>query len=150
MTTAHNRLDRGSLTPILIAGLAVLLAVSGRAQSAPDVAAVVAPLHAYLDIYEPLLSALVADEVFEQRMTYVTEYGIRHVSERRRLVSDIGVLRLPGGLAATTGSSRPPAAWCHRGGRRDACFARKAGTIDLHGRSRASASLHVPCRRYAR
>lgn len=84
---------------MLLAGLAALLASPGRATSAPDVSAVAERLHAYLEAYEPRLSELVADEIFEQRTTYVTQYGVRQVSTRRRLVSDIGFLRLPGGLA---------------------------------------------------
>jgi hypothetical protein len=69
------------------------------AQAVPDADEVVVRLHAYLDAYEPRLRELVADEAFEQRITYVTDYGIHHVLERRRLVSDMGFLRLPGGLA---------------------------------------------------
>lgn len=92
MTTAHNRLDRGSLITIVIAGVAALLAVSARAQPATDVPAVVSRLHAYLDAYEPLLSALVADEVFEQRHQFRPKFA-----RLRRLESEMGFLRLPGG-----------------------------------------------------
>jgi hypothetical protein len=86
---------------MLLAGLA-LLAVpvhvpSLRAQPAPDVAPVVARLHAYLDAYEPQLSALVADEEFHQH-THVGVQATRRTLDRRRLVSDVGFLRLPGGL----------------------------------------------------
>lgn len=55
-----------------------------------DTEAVVATLHAYLDAYEPKLSELVADEVFEQVS------GTSLEMQRRRLVSDFGFLRLPG------------------------------------------------------
>ncbi len=84
---------------VALIGLGALLASPAAVTSAPEVQAVVERVHAYLDAYEPRLAELVADEIFEQRTTYVTEYGIRHVSQRRRLVSDVGFLRLPGGLA---------------------------------------------------
>lgn len=123
--TRHHRFNLGWRRPILLAGLAALLASPDRATSAPDVAVVAERLYAYLEAYEPRLSELVADEVFEQRTTYVTEYGIRHVAERRRLVSDFGFLRLPGGLAwagqrsVRSVDDRPVAAV----GRLDAMFA---------------------------
>lgn len=67
-------------------------AVAGRAQPEPGVAMIVARLHAYVDAYEPKLSALVADEVFEQRHQFRPKFA-----KLRRLESDIGFLRLPGG-----------------------------------------------------
>ncbi len=92
MTTRHTRLNCDSPTPILIAGFAALLAVSSHAQSAADVSVVVSRLHAYIDHYELLLSALVADEVFEQRHQFRPKFA-----RLRRLESAIGFLRLPGG-----------------------------------------------------
>lgn len=69
-----------------------------RAQS-PPVPPIVERMHSYLDLYETQLSALVADEEFVQRMPDVSAvYGEATLS-RRRLVSDFGFLRLPGGLA---------------------------------------------------
>lgn len=61
-------------------------------------AAIVERMHAYIEAYEPKLSALVADEDFRQRTTSVTSYGVQQVTARRRLRSDVGFLRLPGGL----------------------------------------------------
>ena len=49
-------------------------------------------MYAYIDAYEPLLSALVADEVFDQRHQFR-----RAFARIRRLESDLGFLRLPGG-----------------------------------------------------
>ncbi len=53
---------------------------------------VIERMHAYLDAYEPLLSALVADEVFDQRHQFRPGFA-----KLRRLESEIGFLRLPGG-----------------------------------------------------
>jgi hypothetical protein len=66
------------------------LRVDLRAQTSPE--AIVARLHAYIDAYEPKLSQLVADESFDQRLRYTRTY-----TRQRRLASDIGFLRLPGG-----------------------------------------------------
>ncbi len=77
---------------MLIVGCAVLPAVPGRAQPGPDLAVIVARLQAYLDAYEPKLSALVADEIFMQRHQFRAKFA-----RVRRLESDIGFLRLPGG-----------------------------------------------------
>lgn len=60
----------------------------------PDAAVLVERLHAYLEIYEPQLSALVADEAFDQ----VLRSG-RGPRTSRHLLSDFGFLRLPGGDA---------------------------------------------------
>ncbi len=49
-------------------------------------------MYAYIDAYEPLLSALVASEVFEQRHQFRPKFA-----RLRRLESDLGFLRLPGG-----------------------------------------------------
>ena len=81
---------------VTVAAMAVcLVAVSPsvRAQSQP-LPPIVAKIHVYLDTSESKLSALVADELFEQRIR-----RNRLFTRSRRLVSDIGFLRLPGGLA---------------------------------------------------
>lgn len=62
-----------------------------RAQEAP---AILEQLRAQLEIYETQLSAVVADEVFEQ-----VRLGASREIERRRLTSDFGFVRLPGGEA---------------------------------------------------
>jgi hypothetical protein len=62
---------------------------SADAQSA---AALVERMHAYIEAYEPKLSALVADEVFDQRHQFRPKFA-----RLRRLESEIGFLRLPGG-----------------------------------------------------
>ncbi len=85
------------LVPFVAAVIASGAVVSSQVR--PDARALVERLHAYLERYEPRLSELVADEDFRQRTTYVTHDGIRQVSARRRLRSDVGFLRLPGGLA---------------------------------------------------
>lgn len=59
--------------------------------------AIVERLHAYLDAYEPKLSALIADEDFRQRTTVLRGRSIITL-EHRRLRSDVGFLRLPGRL----------------------------------------------------
>lgn len=66
--------------------------------------AVVDRLHAYLDAYEPRLSEYVAEEHFHQRLRPLEGVNGEMVSGTRvitgrYLVSDIGFLRLPGGLA---------------------------------------------------
>jgi hypothetical protein len=58
-------------------------------------------LRSYLVDYETRLSSVVADERFDQRVTYTRTYDMgRPVtgSEQRRLDSEVGFLRLPGGL----------------------------------------------------
>lgn len=85
------------LMPLFAAVLSCGAVVSSHTQ--PDVLALVERLHAYLERYEPRLSELVADEDFRQRTTSVNSYGVQQVTARRRLRSDVGFLRLPGGLA---------------------------------------------------
>lgn len=92
---AHRR--RATAAALMFA-VALELGQAPRAQS-PDAADVVARVHAYLDQHEPKLSELLADEVFEQRTMFTTEYGNVHISGRRRLDSDVAFLRLPGELA---------------------------------------------------
>lgn len=85
------------LVPLFAAVISCGAVVSSHSQ--PDAPALVERLHAYLERYEPRLSELVADEDFTQRTTSVTSYGVQQVTARRRLRSDVGFLRLPGGLA---------------------------------------------------
>lgn len=71
----------------------VMVAQQSQAQTQPDASAeLIERMHAYLEAYEPLLSALVADEVFDQRHQFRPGFA-----KLRRLESDIGFLRLPGG-----------------------------------------------------
>ncbi len=84
---------RPILRAVVIAATCALWLVTGpQLQAQPDTsAAIVARMHDYIDRYEPLLSALVADEVFDQRLQF------RKFARLRRLESDLGFLRLPGG-----------------------------------------------------
>jgi len=79
---------------VTMAALATCLVAASAdvdAQS-PPVPPIVERMYAYVDAYEPLLSALVADEVFEQRHQFRPKFA-----RIRRLESDLGFLRLPGG-----------------------------------------------------
>jgi hypothetical protein len=79
--------------------LVTLLSVSSSAQ-APTVDQLLDRMAAYLKQYEEQLSSVVADERFQQRVVYTRAYrgGLPVTSdERRRLDSEIGFLRLPGG-----------------------------------------------------
>jgi hypothetical protein len=77
----------------------VALSVSLSAQ-APTVETLLERMTAYLERYEQQLSSVVADERFSQRVVYTRAYknGMPVTDdERRRLDSEIGFLRLPGG-----------------------------------------------------
>ncbi len=79
----------------IVAGCAVLALVvppTGARARADASAEIIERMYAYIDAYEPLLSALVADEVFDQRQQFRSAFV-----RLRRLESDIGFLRLPGG-----------------------------------------------------
>lgn len=89
---ANARRRHSSLAVLIACGAVIGHAATPGAQTGPDVTAIVARLHAYLDAYEPKLSALVADEIFDQRLQHTSTF-----TQRRRLVADIGFLRLPGG-----------------------------------------------------
>ena len=85
----------GSALVRVAAGCAVwaLLVPPMGAQVGADASAeIIERMHAYIDAYEPLLSALVADEVFNQRHQFRLGFA-----RLRRLDSDVGFLRLPGG-----------------------------------------------------
>jgi hypothetical protein len=74
----------------------VVLANSLSAQSAPDVEILLNRMGAYLVEYESQLSSIVADESFTQRVDYARGInGFRSVT--RRLESEVGFIRLPGG-----------------------------------------------------
>ena len=80
--------------------IVVVLAASVNAQSLP-VETLLDRMAAYLHEYENELSSVVADERFQQRVVYTRAYknGLPVTDdERRRLDSEIGFLRLPGGL----------------------------------------------------
>jgi hypothetical protein len=84
----------GLRAALLVAGAVVAGGVAASGTQNADAASILERLHAYLEQYEPKLSELVADEVFDQIRT-----GASRDLERRRLVSDFGFLRLPGGDA---------------------------------------------------
>lgn len=102
-------MDAGIWRRLSAAALWVLAAAAGPdlgAGQAPEPAPpIAARIHAYLSTYEPELSALVADERFEQEVRRTTVRGsmtslgslVSH-PERRVLQSEIGFLRLPGDL----------------------------------------------------
>lgn len=80
--------------------VALLLAASARAQSKPELGQLLDRMAAYLTDYETQLSSVVADERFSQRVVYTRAYtdGVPETNdEQRRLESEIGFIRLPGG-----------------------------------------------------
>ncbi len=81
-------------------GVIIAPATATRTDVQPDASAeIVERMRACLDAYEPKLSELVADEEFLQRTpSRNAAYG-EATFARRLLVSDVGFLRLPGGLA---------------------------------------------------
>lgn len=68
---AHRR--RATAAALMVAA-ALSVGQAPRAQ-APDLRAIVARVHAYLEQYEPTLRDLLADEVFEQRTIFTTATG---------------------------------------------------------------------------
>ncbi len=71
-----------------------------KAQPAVSLEQVLERMSAYLLQYETQLSSVVADERFDQRVVYTRAYknGMPVTTdERRRLESEIGFIRLPGG-----------------------------------------------------
>lgn len=70
---------------------AVAVATGGQEPAASIVAD---RLRAYLEALEPRLSALVAEERFEQSITAVSETGTAQLPTRRVLVSEIGFVRV--------------------------------------------------------
>jgi hypothetical protein len=94
---------RTAISPRCSVAAAVVLLTIGSlsAQSAPTFEQVLDRVRKYLVEYETQLSSVVADERFDQRVTYTRTYDMgRPVagSEQRRLESEIGFIRLPGGL----------------------------------------------------
>jgi hypothetical protein len=91
-------MTRRLCTPLVAA---LLIAPSLSAQSKPTVEQLLDRMRAYLAEYETQLSSVVADERFEQRVVYTRAYqgGLPKTDdERRRLESEIGFIRLPGGV----------------------------------------------------
>jgi hypothetical protein len=71
------------------------------AQPSPPLPQLLGRVTAYITAYEHQLSSVVADERFDQRVSYTRTYDMgRPVNDvdRRRLDSEIGFIRLPGGL----------------------------------------------------
>jgi hypothetical protein len=101
-------MTRRLLTPLVAV---VLIAASLAAQSKPSVEQLLDLMGAYLVDYESQLSSVVADERFIQRVVYTrastdgvpeigrmpSESDLRTNDEQRRLESEIGFIRLPGG-----------------------------------------------------
>jgi hypothetical protein len=84
-----------------IVTLAVVATASLSAQPKPTVEQLLDRMAGYLASYELLLSSVVADERFEQRVVFTRAYknGQPMMSdERRRIESEVGFLRLPGGV----------------------------------------------------
>lgn len=75
--------------------LAACLAVEARDEQDTSAATISDRLRAYLAELEPKLSALVAEERFEQSITTYNEHAVAQAPTRRVLVSDIGFVRLP-------------------------------------------------------
>jgi hypothetical protein len=79
----------------------VLTTTSISAQANPTLPQLLERMSAYLLSYEQQLSSVVADERFEQRLVYTRSYrqGQPVLGEdRKRLESEVGFLRLPGGV----------------------------------------------------
>lgn len=94
-------------TSALVLGVACCLASESLAQPLPAVGEVLEKMGAYLRDYESQLTSVVADEVFNQRVVATRAYqsGLPKTEAlRRRLESEVGFIRLPGGLI---GSSFP-------------------------------------------
>ena len=86
---------------VLIAAFC-LASVEPAAQSKPALEQILEKMATYLRDYESQLSSVVADEVFNQRVVATRAYsgGLPKTETiRRRLESEIGFIRLPGGEA---------------------------------------------------
>jgi hypothetical protein len=80
---------------------ALLFAPSLSARTQPSLEQLLDRMREYLAEYETQLSSVVADERFEQRVVYTRAYqgGLPKTDdERRRLESEVGFIRLPGGV----------------------------------------------------
>jgi len=84
------------LRGVLAAAIMAVLSAAAATQSQQDepAAAVADRLRSYLLDLEPRLSALVAEERFEQAITAVSEGGTTQLPVRRMLVSEIGFVRV--------------------------------------------------------
>ena len=79
-----------------------LLAAPPAVQSKPELQQLLDRMAAYLTDYETQLSSVVADERFTQRVVYTRAHtdGLPQTDdEGRRLESEVGFIRLPGGFA---------------------------------------------------
>jgi hypothetical protein len=90
--------------PFAFCAIALVLWAPSASTQSRDAAVLLEQLHAYLDAYEPALGEFVAEEEFRQHLRPVEgvngeSMGGRRTVTTRRLVSDIGFLRLPSGLA---------------------------------------------------
>jgi hypothetical protein len=87
----HQRLAwAGAVLALSVAG-----SLTSRGEQDIATATVADRLRAYLEEHEPSLSALVAEERFEQAITTANSEGTTQLRNRRVLVSEIGFLRLP-------------------------------------------------------
>jgi hypothetical protein len=85
----------------LVVVTGIIGAVSPAAQARPTVEQLLDRMASYLAAYETQLSSVVADERFEQRVVYTRAYKNGQPvtgDQRQRLESEIGFLRLPGGV----------------------------------------------------
>jgi hypothetical protein len=100
--TASRR--RARWRPFAVGAIALVLWMPAATTQSRDTRALLEKLHAYLDAYEPALGEFVAEETFRQHIRPLEGVngeatGGRRAMTTRRLVSDVGFLRLPGGLA---------------------------------------------------
>ena len=86
---------------LAVATVAVLVRAASAQPGGPPLDTLLERMGAYLRAYEPDLSALIADETFEQRTTSASApSGVAlPQSYKRRLQSTVSFLRLPGGEA---------------------------------------------------
>jgi hypothetical protein len=85
---------------VVLVAAALLTSASISAQSKPSLEQLLDLMGAYLVEYESHLSSVVADERFTQRVVYTRAHtdGLPETNdEQRRLESEIGFIRLPGG-----------------------------------------------------
>jgi hypothetical protein len=90
--------------PFAWCAIALIVSVPPVSSQSRDAAALLEQLYAYLDTYEAALGEFVAEEQFRQRLLPLEGVNGASIDGRRaitsrRLLSDVGFLRLPGGLA---------------------------------------------------
>jgi outer membrane murein-binding lipoprotein Lpp len=86
---------RGPTWAAAVLALAGCVSVEAHREQDPSAATLADRLSAYLADLEQKLSALVAEERFEQSVTAYNEHGVAQAQARRVLVSEIGFVRLP-------------------------------------------------------